>query len=47
MPKYACNMLLYALNMLFYAQNMHKICKYIDCISQISKDVHEICLKYA
>ena len=26
-----------AINMQLYASNMHKICKYIDCISQICK----------
>ena len=40
MPKYAVNMAVkchkYAAVQL-YASNMHKICKYIDCISQICK----------
>ena len=41
----------YAKNMQLYEQNMHKICKYIDCISQIRKlyarNMPEICQKYA
>ena len=45
------NMHKYAKNMQLYEQNMHKICKYIDCISQIRKlyarNMPEICQKYA
>ena len=40
MPKYAYYMQLYVIIMQLYAPNMHKICKYIDCNSQI-------CIRYA
>ena len=36
---------------IYYALNMQKICKYIDCTSQVLvkyvKNMHEICQKYA
>ena len=48
MLKYAYYMPFYAINMQLYAPNMRKICKYIDCISQICKryarNMPEICL---
>ena len=52
--KYAINMLehayympLFAINMQSYEPKLHEICKYADCNSQICKDLHEICQKYA
>ena len=39
------NMRKYAKNLQLYVKNMHKICKYIDCISQICK--FAVCTKYA
>ena len=48
MLKYAYYMPLYVIKMQLYAQYMHKICKYVDCISQICKGYArnrpEICL---
>ena len=44
MLKYAYYMPLHPINMQLYEPNMQKLCKYIDCISQICK---KRCTKYA